>query len=68
MNRIEENTIKFAGVLDERILPKMPKGKNVSIRAQRNLLGIIAERQAKLQAQIDWIRERQEYYRSLKGE
>ena len=68
MNDIEKNMVKFAAILDERILPQMPKGKNISVLAQRQFLGIIAARQAKLQAQTDWLKNQQEYYRRLHGE
>lgn len=68
MSDIVKNTVKFAAALDEEILPKMPKGKNVSLTAQRQFLGIIAERQARLQKQIEWLREQQEFYRKLREE
>ena len=64
--KVEANTVKFARALDEKVLPLMPKNKNAFIGAQRQFLGIIAERQARLQAQIDWLHERQEYYKKLR--
>ena len=67
-NKVREDTIKFASELDEKILPLMPKSKNASLIAQRQLLGIIAERQARLQAQIDWLKNTQEKYRKLRDE
>lgn len=65
--KVESDTVKFARALDEKVLPLMPK-KNASIMAQRQFLGIIAERQAKLQAQIEWLHSQQEYYRELRRE
>ena len=58
--RIQENTVKFAGELDDKVLPKMPNTKYSTVRGKRHFLGIIAERKAKLQEQIDWIHREQE--------
>ena len=58
--KIQEDTVKFASGLDERVLPQMPNTKKSSVLAKRRFLGIIAERQARLQAQIDWLRREQE--------
>lgn len=64
--KIEKDTVKFSASLDAEVLPMMPKNKNASLIAQRQFLGIIAERQARLQAQIDWINSEQEKYRKLR--
>ena len=65
-NSIQENAIKYNEMLVDEILPLMPKkGK---LRAKLTFCAIVAERQAKLQAQIDWLAERKEYYRKLRGE
>ena len=64
-DRIEKNTIKFSAGLDENILPQMPRNKKSTIKDKRNLLKIVAERQARLQAQIDWLRSEQERYAKL---
>lgn len=68
MNKIEEDSIRFSHELDDKILPLMPKGNNVSVMAQRQFLSIIAERKAKLYAQVEWLHKQQEYYRNLRGE
>ena len=67
--QIRKNTVKFASELDKEILPKMPIVKNHifkagALRAQRQFLGIIAERQARLQAQIEWLQAEQEKHRN----
>jgi len=71
----EERTLKYASALDEKILPTMKgdlgiwdKSTPATTRGKRNLLYIIAERQALLDKQKEWIVERQEYYRRLRGE
>ena len=61
--RIQENTVKFATALDEKTLPLMPNTKYSTVRGKRHFLGIIAERQAKLQEQNEWIRKEQEKHR-----
>jgi len=66
--RIEANTATFAAALDEEILPKMPKTKYATVRAKRNFLGIVAERQARLQEQVEWLHREQERNRRLRGE
>jgi len=58
--QIQANTVKYAAALDEQILPKMPNTKKATVLAKRRFLGIIAERQARLQAQIDWLHREQE--------
>ena len=58
--QIKKTTVKFATGLDDKVLPKMPTNKNASVVAQRQFLGIIAARQARLQAQIDWLRAERE--------
>lgn len=63
---IQENTIKYNESLVRDLIPLMPKKGD--IKAKLHFCGIIAARQAKLQKQIDWLRERQEYYRQLRGE
>lgn len=65
-NSIQENTIKYNEALIDELLPMMPKNGN--LRAKLSFCAVIAERQAKLQAQIDWLAEQQEYYRKLRGE
>lgn len=65
---IEQDTIKFASALDEEMLPTMPKTKYANVLAKRRFLGIIAERQARLKAQIDWLHAEQEKYRKLREE
>ncbi len=66
--KIEQDTVKFASALDEEMLPTMPRTRYASISSKRRFLGIVAERQARLQAQIDWLAGEQEYYRKLRGE
>ena len=65
---IEKNAVKFSAALDEKILPLMPKTKNATLQGKRNFLKIIAERQARLQAQIEWLHREQEKYRKLREE
>ena len=65
---IEKNAVKFSAALDEKILPMMPKTKNATLQGKRNFLKIIAERQARLQAQIEWLHREQEKYRKLREE
>lgn len=72
MNKIERETLKYTHALEEKILPEMgdcgiwDKSVPATIENKRNLLFLIANRKAKLKAQTEWIRERQEYYRQLK--
>jgi len=63
---LQAKTTKYAAALDEKVLQLMPNGKHASTMAQRQFLGIIAERQAKLEKQIKWLHEQQEYYRQLR--
>ena len=65
---IEKYSVKFSAGLDEKVLPVMPKTKNATLQGKRNFLKIIAERQARLQVQIEWLRNEQERYRKLRGE
>jgi nitrogenase molybdenum-iron protein alpha/beta subunit len=65
---IEKYSVKFSAGLDERVLPAMPKTRNATLQGKRNFLKIIAERQARLQAQIDWLHREQEKYRKLRDE
>ena len=63
---VQENTIKYNEALVQEVLPMMPKKGD--IKAKLQFCGIVAARQAKLQKQIDWLHERQEFYRQLRGE
>ena len=54
--KIQEDTVKF----DEEVLPMMPNTKHSNVLAKRRFLGIVANRQARLQAQIDWLHAEQE--------
>lgn len=63
--KIEQDTVKFAKELDESFLPTMPKTKKSSVLGKRHFLGIIAARQARLQAQIDWLHAEQEKNRRI---
>ena len=79
---VEENTVKFAKALQEDLLPKMKgltytevtedgtwhKPRRTTLQEKLKLINVIAERQARLQEQIEWLAERKEYYRRLKGE
>ena len=58
--KIQEDTVKFAAGLDEKVLPMMPNTKHSTVLAKRRFLGIVANRQARLQAQIDWLHAEQE--------
>ena len=58
--KIQEDTVKFATGLDETILPMMPNTKHSTVVGKRNFLGIVANRQARLQAQTEWLRAEQE--------
>lgn len=62
-DKLQKDTVKFSAGLDEKVLPLMPKNKSATISGKRNFLKIYAERQAKLQAQIDWLRNEQEKHR-----
>ena len=71
---IVKNTIKFHSKLTEEILPKLDgltfteeaddgtwmKPRKATMPEKNRLLFIIANRQAKLQRQIDWLRSEQE--------
>ena len=58
--QIQEDTVKFSAELDDKVLPTMPNTKHSTVLGKRNFLGIVANRQARLQAQIDWLRREQE--------
>ena len=58
--QIQKNTVKYAAVLDEKILPQMPNTKKSTLLDKRKFLGIVANRQAKLDAQIEWLHREQE--------
>ena len=72
--QIETNTIKYHKALTEEILPKLDgltlteeakegtwmKPRKATMPEKNRLLFIIANRQAKLQRQIDWLRSEQE--------
>jgi hypothetical protein len=42
--------------------------KKGSLRAKLAFCAVVAERQAKLQRQLEWLEETQEYYRKLREE
>jgi len=63
---VQENTIKYNEALVEKLIPMMPKKGSIS--AKLHLCGVIAARQARLEKQIAWLHERQEFYRQLRGE
>ena len=80
--QIVKNTIKFHSKLTEEILPKLDgltfteeaddgtwmKPRKATMPEKNRLLFIIANRQAKLQRQIDWLKNEQERNRRLKDE
>ena len=80
--QLEQNTIKFHKGLVEDVLPKWKdltfteegkdgkwlKPRKATMQEKNKLLFVMANRQAKLQAQIDWLKNTQEKYRKLKGE
>ena len=63
---VQENTLKYNEALIDEILPKMPK--KGSLKSKLAFCAVIAERQAKLQRQQEWLEETQEYYRKLREE
>lgn len=63
---VQENTLKYNEALIDEILPKMPK--KGSLKSKLAFCAVIAERQAKLQAQIEWLEKEKEFYRNLRGE
>ena len=65
-NLLQENTIKYNEAVVRNLLPLMPKKGDMN--AKLNFCGIIAARQARLQKQIEWLREEKEFYRQLRGE
>lgn len=80
--QILKNTIKFHSKLTEEILPKLDgltfteeaddrtwmKPRKATMPEKNRLIFIIANRQAKLQRQIDWLKNEQERNRRLKDE
>ena len=71
-NDVDQDTLQYAHKLEEELLPTMgncglwdDKEVPATMERKRNLLFIIAQRQAKLKKQVDWLHERQEYYRQL---
>lgn len=68
--KMQENVDKYSDALFQKVLPNM-KGymgiwnKEVPppLNGKRNLLYVIAKRQARLQAQIEWLRMEQEKHR-----
>lgn len=44
------------------------KPRKANLQEKLKLINVIAERQAKLQEQLDWLAGQKEYYRKLKGE
>ena len=44
------------------------KPRPATLQEKLKIINVIAERQARLQKQIDWLHERQEYYRKLRDE
>lgn len=63
---VQENTLKYNEALIDEILPKMPKKGN--LKSKLAFCAVIAERQAKLQAQLEWLEKEKEFYRNLRGE
>lgn len=63
---VQENTLKYNEALIDEILPKMPK--KGSLKAKLAFCAVIAERQARLQAQLEWLEKEKEFYRNLRGE
>ena len=61
--KIQDDTVKFAAALDEEMLPTMPHTKKSTVLGKRSFLGIVAARQARLQAQIDWLHTEQEKHK-----
>ena len=75
--QIEADTIKFIGGLTERMLPDMKnvtvtdidkdgkwmKPRKATMKEKNKLLFVTAQRQARLQAQIDWLHREQEKHR-----
>ena len=58
----EEDVLRDDGTV-ERLKPR-----KATMQEKNKLLFVMANRQAKLQAQIDWLKNTQEKYRMLKGE
>ena len=61
---VQENTIKFNEALIEELIPKMPK--KGQLRAKLAFCAAYAERQAKLQEQLQNLEAEKEYNRKLK--
>ena len=70
-DELGQETLKYAHALEDKLLPTMGNCGlwNMEVPAtmerKRNLLFVIAERQAKLKKQVDWLHQQQEYYREL---
>ena len=68
---LEQETLRYAHKLEEELLPTMGncglwnKEVPATMERKRNLLFVIANRQAKLQKQVEWLHQQQEYYREL---
>ena len=68
---LDQDTLRYAHALEDKLLPNMGNCGlwNMEVPAtmerKRNLLFVIAERQAKLKKQVDWMHQQQEYYREL---
>ena len=68
--QIEANTERYNEELTQKVLPCMKgymgiwsKEEPPPLNAKRNLLYVMAKRQARLQAQIDWLHMEQEKHR-----
>ena len=61
--QIEKDTVRYATELDEKILPMMPTTKKADVFKKRLFLGIMASRQAKLDAQKRWLKAEQAKHR-----
>ena len=61
--QIEKDTVRYATELDEKVLPMMPKTKKADVYYKRQFLGIMASRQAKLDAQKRWLKAEQAKHR-----
>ena len=69
---VEKDALQYTHKLEEMFLLDMgdcgiwDKSVPATLERKRNLLFVIAKRQAKLKKQTEWLRERQEYYRQLR--
>lgn len=68
---LDQDTLRFAHELEDKLLPMMGncglwnEEVPATMERKRNLLFVIAERQAKLKKQVEWLHQQQEYYRQL---